>query len=401
MALVLAYKKGKVPASEVDYRVKDIADAISMKDLEDFVSTPTNSLPERLRKMRREIIEQLQETHMKKKTSTAIDKSTAPLKLKSLVEEKWLKTEQDENPPISKGEQNQYLEAIKGYGKYSKKVYRESTLEEMTKHIGSIVEFASRFTTEQAGDWFDGVTVSRHMKRMQESYKLFEKTAKEMTALQQRLEACYEDIGSTLGKYYDIEGGEEAQDTVQRNMQTEGYLRQDPSSWVKDVERLVDVLDKDFPNYNHKTVTSWNRVYKQLRSMGVANSVAGGIAHDYAEYRRERIDRKEVIKRILDAFKRSRTSGVHESIRLTESTARPLYTIAQDIRRDWKNVNFGAKPYLSAMSELDSIDDGYGEDSAYSIVAYFLSNATSWRGETAKQIKAELKSLMKTARRKY
>jgi hypothetical protein len=39
---------------------------------------------------------------------------------------------------------------------------------------------------------------------MQESYKLFEKTATEMTQLQQRLEALYEELGQTLGRYYKI-----------------------------------------------------------------------------------------------------------------------------------------------------------------------------------------------------
>lgn len=79
----------------------------------------------------------------------------------------------------------------------------------------------------------------------------------------------------------------------------------------------------------------------------------------------------------------------------TTTNARPLYEIANDIKKDWKNVNFAAKPYLEAMSTLTSIDDNYMFDSAKSIVIYFLSNAGSWRGETAKRIKAELKAMSK------
>ena len=71
---------------------------------------------------------------------------------------------------------------------------------------------------------------------------------------------------------------------------------------------------------------------------------------------------------------------------------RDLSTIALEIRMDWKKVNFGAVPYLDAMSCLTSITDNYGCDSAEMIVAYFLSNATTWKGETARRIKAELKS---------
>jgi hypothetical protein len=58
-------------------------------------------------------------------------------------------------------------------------------------------------------------------------------------------------------------------------------------------------------------------------------------------------------------------------------------------------VNFAAKPYLDAMSSLGSINDQYGYDSAKSIVLYFLGNASSWRGEKAKEIKAELKAMCK------
>ena len=78
-----------------------------------------------------------------------------------------------------------------------------------------------------------------------------------------------------------------------------------------------------------------------------------------------------------------------------KTASRSLSEIAAEIRADWKNVYFGAEPYLDAMSSLDSINDSYGQDSAKSIVAYFLSNATSWRGETARRVKKELKELSK------
>jgi len=76
-------------------------------------------------------------------------------------------------------------------------------------------------------------------------------------------------------------------------------------------------------------------------------------------------------------------------------TTRPLYVIASEIRKDWKKVYFGAVPYLDAMSTLDSIEDNYMFDSAKSIVLYFLADAGTWRGETAKRVKAELKSMSK------
>ena len=75
---------------------------------------------------------------------------------------------------------------------------------------------------------------------------------------------------------------------------------------------------------------------------------------------------------------------------------RSLSIIANEIRRDWKKVYFGAVPYLNAMGDLNSITDRYGFDDARSIVNYFLANSGTWRGDKAKQIKKELKDMLKS-----
>ena len=80
----------------------------------------------------------------------------------------------------------------------------------------------------------------------------------------------------------------------------------------------------------------------------------------------------------------------------TSTPVRSLATIAREIRNDWKKVYFGAVPYLDALSQMDKISDDYGLDSGRSIVNYFLANAQTWRGETAKAIKAELNKMLKS-----
>jgi hypothetical protein len=75
---------------------------------------------------------------------------------------------------------------------------------------------------------------------------------------------------------------------------------------------------------------------------------------------------------------------------------RTLATIAADIKTHWKKPNFGAVPYLDAMRELDTLRDHYGLDSAREIVLYFLANASTWRGDDARRIKAELNAMLKT-----
>lgn len=74
--------------------------------------------------------------------------------------------------------------------------------------------------------------------------------------------------------------------------------------------------------------------------------------------------------------------------------ARTLREIALDIHANWPKVNYAARPYLEAMGQLGSITDSYGYDSADGIVRYFLSNASTWRGEAARRIKAELKGML-------
>ncbi len=76
-------------------------------------------------------------------------------------------------------------------------------------------------------------------------------------------------------------------------------------------------------------------------------------------------------------------------------SARPLFEIASEIKKDWVKPNYAAKPYIDAMQCLTSVNDSYGWDNGKSIVLYFLCNANTWKGETAKRIKAELKSLTK------
>ena len=77
---------------------------------------------------------------------------------------------------------------------------------------------------------------------------------------------------------------------------------------------------------------------------------------------------------------------------------RPIHVIADEIRKDWSKQKSGvspyAQPYLNAMMRLDSMSDHYGLDSADNIVRYFLGNAGTWRGDTARRIKAELKAML-------
>lgn len=69
--------------------------------------------------------------------------------------------------------------------------------------------------------------------------------------------------------------------------------------------------------------------------------------------------------------------------------------IAKDHKAQGKAVNYAAKPYVDAMTCLNSVNDNYGLDDGRSIVSYALCNLTGWKGETARAVKSHLKKLVK------
>jgi hypothetical protein len=79
----------------------------------------------------------------------------------------------------------------------------------------------------------------------------------------------------------------------------------------------------------------------------------------------------------------------------TETTTRPLYVIAAEIKRDWIKPYFGAVPYLDAMRSLTAINDKYYYDDGRGVVSYFIANAGTWKGDTARRVKAELRAMLK------
>ncbi len=108
----------------------------------------------------------------------------------------------DNIPPVDK---KTFLESISRYHEYAG-LFRQNVSEykKVLDEIKFIVESAEGVTLNETDGWFDNVTVSRHMKQMKESFKVFEKTIMEAAQINQRLNASYEDIGKTLQNYYDV-----------------------------------------------------------------------------------------------------------------------------------------------------------------------------------------------------
>jgi len=59
------------------------------------------------------------------------------------------------------------------------------------------------------------------------------------------------------------------------------------------------------------------------------------------------------------------------------------------IERSWINPFYGAIPYMKAMQRI--VNGAFYQDDEETIILYFLSNARTWKGETAREVKKELK----------
>lgn len=80
------------------------------------------------------------------------------------------------------------------------------------------------------------------------------------------------------------------------------------------------------------------------------------------------------------------------------TTVRPLHVIGMELLGHLRKLPeshmgyWAGIPYSRPLIYLQDTNDVYGADSADSIIRYALGNLSSWRGEDAKRIRAELKA---------
>jgi hypothetical protein len=124
------------------------------------------------------------------------------LKLKNILESL--------NPKTSLEEKKSFLQEVERFNEYGSVIYRTEDLRKVAENINSLCEKAETITLEEAQDWFDEVTIKRNIKDLNRKKSDFVKTVHEISKMQQRLEALYEEIGGTLSRYFEIKGTEES-----------------------------------------------------------------------------------------------------------------------------------------------------------------------------------------------
>jgi hypothetical protein len=76
---------------------------------------------------------------------------------------------------------------------------------------------------------------------------------------------------------------------------------------------------------------------------------------------------------------------------------RPLHEVAAEIEQDWTALHGAAQPYINAMKESYLATSRHRLERGSDMIQGFLMNAQTWRGETARRVKTELKAILKNS----
>ena len=160
--------------------------------------------------------------------------------LYNLINEKYVGENEEEKMSVE--ERKSFLEAVANYHELGEMIYSSAKLKEVTETLRSVVERAEKVTMSESEHWFDNVTVSRHMKQMNEAMKIFEKTAGEMGGLQQRLESAYEDMGTVLNKYYNVNSAISEEEDVEEdiNISAKAFKKLNPRK-IQQLSKNTDI----------------------------------------------------------------------------------------------------------------------------------------------------------------
>jgi len=121
------------------------------------------------------------------------------IKLMGMVEDIAVR---EERPQVNKFE---VIEAVRNYQTIGGQLFKDNGIIEVAKQLVGIAESAQNHVLSETDDWFDAVSVKRNMKELKGLTGQFKKAALEANAVNERLNALYEDMGNILNRYYDID----------------------------------------------------------------------------------------------------------------------------------------------------------------------------------------------------
>jgi len=101
------------------------------------------------------------------------------------------------------------IKTVSEFQSYGPSIYKKHNLAEVGLIFKEIAEASQKHVVEEASQWFDKVTVQRNMNDLKKQAGSFSKIANEAQALQDRMAALYEDMGTILNRYFTISDAQE------------------------------------------------------------------------------------------------------------------------------------------------------------------------------------------------
>ena len=261
--------------------------------------------------------------------------------------------ESEESNEMTTEQKMAFLEAVKAYKSFGETVYRNEGLAEVYESIKGLVETAGRNMVKETEGSFDGITVGRHVKRMNESFKIFEKTLREVGTLQQRLESTYDEIGEVLGKYYEINETEE-KDIEEGNefgaARAKAIANGDSEFEVDGKKYPVKGVDKD----DKENAKKFANESKSMKLTSMLNESFG-----YGELPSEKLMKMKVsAKDMMDSVKNKTTKKIVEGYS-TEEKRIVLLAVRKLMKYKNIDINLAAQYVVGAAEELKmDIDKG-------------------------------------------
>ena len=72
---------------------------------------------------------------------------------------------------LSTGQKQAFVEAVSKFNEYGKSVYRESNIKDVVEAIKRLSAGAGNYIMSETDEWFDGVTVKRDVKEINNTSK--------------------------------------------------------------------------------------------------------------------------------------------------------------------------------------------------------------------------------------
>ncbi len=279
------------------------------------------------------------------------------------------------NRPLAGEVKKHFLEIISTYNSFAEQMKRNSDIVEMAETMGGVIDAAKTLTLQEAGDWFDKVTIKRNMSELDKLDKSFDKVAKEARSLDNRLAALYEDMGNILGRYYEIS------DVDPEVMRQRLALKTENASYTVKVKRdgatlgkttvskvnLKEAVSKLRTKYVGSTITVLNENGKVVKTINPTNKIySNGIISE--EILNERFGEKIMTALLIlvaagGIAHSVRTSNIQSTINNNLKAGKEVVIEPSMMKRTlgdtFSNYNF-TKPYTikvdSTQSKPVSID---------------------------------------------